>query len=391
MRFPCPDRESNPGIVFCTISYDELLRMEIIPTSPAELAHAMATAATDSACGIIQLRGNGTKDGMAGPLPTSGVTISTRRLTRLLQYEPKDLTISVEAGMPFAELTKILAEHRQMLPLDPPFSAAATVGGVLAANSNGPRRRLYGTARDMVIGMTFATLEGKLVRTGGMVVKNVAGLDMGKLMIGSFGTLAAIASVNFRVFPEPAGTRTFSRHFSTVSEAITERDRILRSTLQPTAIDILKLEDRCEVYIQAGGSETVLARYARELTGFTVLEDNDERRLWERLREFTPAMLQAHPEAAAVRCSCTLSEIGAVLESLPPPALARAGSGVCYAYFIDPEKAKAKGVIEFAPSPLRQHGPLWPAPGTDFAIMEKLKQLFDPQRILNPGRLYGRI
>ena len=90
-----------------------------------------------------------------------------------------------------------------MVPLDPPFAEAATVGGVVAANSSGPRRRLYGTARDLVIGMQFATLEGKLVQSGGMVVKNVAGLDMAKLMIGSFGTLAAIAVVNFKLLPMP--------------------------------------------------------------------------------------------------------------------------------------------------------------------------------------------
>src|SRR5256886_13255208 len=96
-----------------------------------------------------------------------------------------------------------------MVPLDPPFSQGATVGGVIASNTSGPRRRLYGTARDLVIGMTFATLEGKLVQSGGMVVKNVAGLDMGKLMIGSFGTLAAIAVVNFKLLPMPAANATF--------------------------------------------------------------------------------------------------------------------------------------------------------------------------------------
>ncbi len=121
----------------------------------------------------------------------------------MLEYEPRDLTISVEAGLPWREFTSLLAANRQMVPLDPPFAADATVGGVVAANSSGPRRRLYGTARDLVIGMRFATLEGKLVQSGGMVVKNVAGLDMAKLMIGSFGTLAAIAVVNFKLLPAP--------------------------------------------------------------------------------------------------------------------------------------------------------------------------------------------
>src|SRR5207245_9644671 len=95
------------------------------------------------------------------------------------------------------------------VPLDPPLSGAATIVGILSANSSGPRRRLYGTARDLVIGMKFATLEGKLVQSGGMVVKNVAGLDMGKVMIGSFGTLAAIAVVNFKLLPMAAAEATF--------------------------------------------------------------------------------------------------------------------------------------------------------------------------------------
>ena len=112
-----------------------------------------------------------------------------------------------------------------MVPLDPPFADDATVGGVIAANSSGPRRRLYGTARDLVIGMKFATLEGKLVQSGGMVVKNVAGLDMAKLMIGSFGTLAAIAVVNFKLPPMPEVERSFLLPFDSLADAIAARNR----------------------------------------------------------------------------------------------------------------------------------------------------------------------
>src|SRR5271165_3933530 len=107
--------------------------MIIAPASPDELAQALAAAADEGRS--IVLQGNATKDSMGGPLASGSVTISNSRLTRLLQYEPKDLTISVEAGMRFAELSRILAEQRQMLPLDPMFADSATVGGVLAANS----------------------------------------------------------------------------------------------------------------------------------------------------------------------------------------------------------------------------------------------------------------
>src|SRR5579864_7559967 len=173
----------------------------VTPHNPEDLASTLAGAASRRR--TITLGGRFSKNKLGGPIEPSAVTIATTSLTRVLSYEPKDLTISVEAGLPWAEFTGLLAENRQMVPLDPPFAALATVGGVVAANSSGPRRRLYGTARDLVIGMTFATLEGKLVKCGGMVVKNVAGLDMGKLMIGSFGTLAAIATVNFKVQPAP--------------------------------------------------------------------------------------------------------------------------------------------------------------------------------------------
>src|SRR3984957_19371766 len=212
--------------------------MTIVPGSPEELAQCLAEA--NSRSQRITLVGNSTKDRMGGPIAPSDVTISTAGLNKVLQYEPRDLTISVEAGISYCELSRVLAEHRQMIPLDPPFSERATIGGIVAANTSGPRRRLYGSPRDMVIGMTFATLEGKLIKTGGMVVKNVAGLDMGKLMIGSYGTLAALTVVNFRVHPMPVATRTFLCEFERVGDAIARRDEVLKSQLQPSAIDLVK-------------------------------------------------------------------------------------------------------------------------------------------------------
>src|ERR1700728_592130 len=179
----------------------------ITPSSAEDLARALEEAASNSQ--TIAVCGNNSKRLMAGPLLPADVTLSTAKLRRVLQYEPNDLTLSVEAGMPFSDVQKLLATHGQMIALDPPHSTEATMGGVVATNSSGPLRRAFGTARDLAIGMTFATLDGKLVKTGGMVVKNVAGLDIGKLMIGSFGTLAVMTSINFRVHALPRETRTF--------------------------------------------------------------------------------------------------------------------------------------------------------------------------------------
>ena len=328
---------------------------------------------------------------MAGPIAASDVVVSTVRMDRLLQYEPRDLTISVEAGMLYSDLSRILQSHGQMIPLDPPFAQDATVGGVLSANHSGPRRRLYGTARDMVIGMTFASLAGKLVQTGGMVVKNVAGLDMGKLMIGSFGTLAALATVNFRVYPIPPASRTFVRAFADIDEAIAARDTALNSILQPAAIDIHKTANGYKLLLQSSGSPQVLERFSRGYTGFRTLEGAEETKLWESIREMTPAFLANNPEGAVVRVPCKLSEVGQVLARLPAPAVARSGSGVVYGHFADARDALGQGLIEFAPKSVREDHPLWPAPGSDFEMMKKVKHMFDPESLLNSGRLYGRI
>ena len=371
----------------------------VTPQTPEDLAAALADAASKKQ--TITLAGRLSKNKMGGPIEPSGVKIATTGLTRVLSYEPKDLTISVEAGMPWAEFSRLLAENRQMVPLDPPFAGLATVGGVVATNSSGPRRRLYGTARDLVIGMTFATLEGKLVKSGGMVVKNVAGLDMGKLMIGSFGTLAAIAVVNFKVLPAPQVERLFLLSFETLEAAIAVRDRILKSVLQPASIDLLNPKAAAVVgwtgyvlAIQAGGNAAVIDRYERELRemgSFQIVDTASP------LPEFTPWFLATHEHAAIVRVSCTLSQLGEVIQSLNAPVVARAGSGVCYAYF-DKAEAAAEAVarthnaiIEFAPEALKHKLKLWPAPGPDFELMKRIKHMLDPEHLLNRGRLYRQL
>jgi glycolate dehydrogenase FAD-binding subunit len=381
--------------------------MELLkPETPEELAEALLSAA--SAGQSITLGGAFSKNGMAGPLPDSGVRISTAGLNRVLKYEPRDLTISVEAGMPYMELTRILAANGQMIPLDPPFFADSTVGGVLAANTCGPRRRLYGTPRDMVIGMKFATVEGKLVQAGGMVVKNVAGLDMAKLMIGSFGTLAAIAVANFKLTPAPPFSRSFALAFDSCAEAVAARDGVLHGVLQPAAIDLLNPEASAllgrsgyQLILQAGGNKQVMERYARDLAGAEVLEAEAEKDLWRKIRNFTPDFLRSRPDGAVVRASCSLSQVGAVMDAVHGPVLARAGNGVCYGYFSDCQAAGAwvedaarrlwRPVIEFSPEDRKRELNLWPCPGDDLAVMKKVKHMFDPGNLLNPGRLYGRI
>jgi glycolate oxidase FAD binding subunit len=381
----------------------------IHPATPAALADALRFAAEHKR--VIALIGNASKHLMGGSSAAADVSISTTAMKRVLAYEPNDLTISVEAGLPWSELTRTVAEKRQMIPLDPPFAASATVGGVIAANCCGPRRRLYGTARDLVIGMQFATLEGKLVQSGGMVVKNVAGLDMGKLMIGSFGTLAAVTKVNFKLTPLPEVERSFLLPFETLPEAIAARNRILSGPLQPAAIDLLNPAAGASVgkkswllAIRAGGNAQAVDRYEREfapLAEAVALEGAQHEALWAHINEFTPKFLAANPGGAVVRASCTLKEVEAEVASFDGPALARAGSGVCYGYFAEVTEAaqwrrqsagrRSRAVVEYSPEASKHSLELWPSPGGDFEIMRQVKNLFDPANLLNRGRLYGRI
>jgi glycolate oxidase FAD binding subunit len=132
--------------------------------------------------------GGGTAAAVGTPPARPGVMLGLGRLNRLLEHEPGDLTTTAEAGIPLAALQGELAKRSQWLSLDPPWAERATLGGILASNASGPRRHLYGTARDLLIGLTVVMADGSLVRGGGKVVKNVAGYDLGKLFTGSYGS-----------------------------------------------------------------------------------------------------------------------------------------------------------------------------------------------------------
>lgn len=371
--------------------------------SQEELAASLAEAAGKQQ--TISLGGGFTKDAVGGPVAPADVTISTRAMVRVLQYEPSDLTISVEAGMRLHDLQLLLARNRQMIPLDPPFAATGTVGGTVAANLSGPRRRLYGAARDLVIGLTFATLEGKLIQSGGMVVKNVAGLDMGKLMIGSYGTLGAIASLNFKLLPLPDLTQTAVFSFPTVAAALAKRDEIIQGVFQPAAIDYLNVAGSAALkrqghllLVQIGGSEALFRRVQTEFTDAEFLTGEAEAELWRAIREYCPEFLATQPEGAIVRVSTTLGGIRGLSETASVPLLSRAANGVSYLCFNSAASAASwvstappGAVIEWAPVSHKENLVQWPAPGTDFEMMKKIKKMFDPQQILNRGRLYGRL
>jgi glycolate oxidase FAD binding subunit len=384
---------------------------QFTPASADELACVLGTIAAKAK--TIRVTGRNTKRLMAGPIVPADVAVSTAGLRRVLRYERDDLTISVEAGMPFSDLQSILRENGQMIALDPPYAAGTTVGGVLAANVSGPMRRGYGTARDLVIGMTFATLEGKLVKTGGMVVKNVAGLDMGKLMIGSFGTLAVIASANFRVHSLPPETRTFLFESRDLDVVLEKRDTILRSVLQPMSLDVITTPaamrlglDSHTLAIRAGGSKDLLARYSRDLDAAIELRGNGDDEFWMRVREFAPDFINRQRNGIVLRISTSLTGVRTLLKLVGGACISRAGSGVTYIFVTNWQSVRPiwkacqengwTAAVEFAPDNIRTGNELWLTSSSAeaanaFGMMKKIKGMFDPGQLLNRSRLYGRI
>ena len=388
----------------------------LAPATAEELQEALRRCGREQAS--VESGGSFSKRLFGGPVAESTYRLSTQRLNRLLAYEPADLTVSVEAGMRFSELTRILAENNQFLPLDPPFGADSTIGGVLAANASGPRRRRYGTARDMTIGMRFATLEGRLVTSGGMVVKNVTGLDMGKLMIGSFGTLAVMASANFKIFPRPEASVTFLFRASSIETLLGIRDAILKGVLQPVAVDWLDPQASQSggcgashaLLVEASGNVAATKRFEQAFKELALREgaeaevDMPEASIWEGVRETVPQWLAAHPDGAAIRASTVATRLGDLVRLASDAgcgAMLRAANATGHVLAPDLETARLalaglreqgfRATLEAASNEAKSALDAWVVGDREFEVMQRIKADFDPLQLLNRGRLYGAI
>jgi glycolate oxidase FAD binding subunit len=205
----------------------------------------------------IVVRGGGTKMDWGRTPDSVDVVLGMGRLKRLLAHAHGDLTATVEGGLSLVAANRALARHGQWLPLESPFEGA-TIGGVLAANESGPLRHRYGTPRDLLIGVRLATTDGRLVKAGGNVVKNVAGYDLGKLVTGSWGRLAVIVAATFKLAPLPRALRSVRFAFPGGAEAARAAAVLAESQLEPAALDVRFAGARDG----SGGTAELLARFA---------------------------------------------------------------------------------------------------------------------------------
>ncbi len=254
------------------------------PATAAEAAAILAQATTARTPVVVQ----GSRTKLSGRTEGQGVRgMSTRRLTGGLQHYAGDLVATVPAGMTLHAVNSALALERQWIPIDPPFSTSATIGGIVAANDSGPRRHHFGSPRDLVIGMQVALANGTVAHSGGRVVKNVAGYDLGRLFCGSHGSLGVIASVTFKLAPVAPASRTVLATFRDLRSAVTSAQTLARrASHAPTAVELLGPDPRVLVRYETTEQSAVqfatlladsLRDTAREVH---ILEGADESAAW---------------------------------------------------------------------------------------------------------------
>lgn len=380
-------------------------RQVALPESAEELAQILAGASRDRQSTV--LRGGGSKLGWGRVASHIDLVIGTERLNRLIAHRYGDMTVTAEAGMSLAELNRQLAAHRQYLPVESAFDRA-TVAGIVATNDSGPTRHRFGTPRDLLIGVTLAMTDGRLVKAGGTVVKNVAGYDLGKLVSGSHGTIAAIVDATFKLLPIPLASTTLVATYADGSAVANDIAALSGSQVELAAFDIsVSGEGRWILLLQMASSPAATAAQAAEARRLlssspAAVSGDEERTLWdEQIRA---------PWAGAgtiVRLSWLPSKLPAVVALLSrlrqsgcdvATFTARAiGSGLLRLEGEESSIAAAIGllresndvghvVVLRATASLKAKVDVWgPASGT-IEVARTLKRMFDPAGILNAGR-----
>ncbi|HUI85448.1 MAG TPA: FAD-binding oxidoreductase [Candidatus Binatia bacterium] len=392
---------------------DETLPVGVIaPGTAQEIARVLQYC---SSAGVsVVPRGGGTKLGLGNPPQKADFILSTARLDRVVEHVWGDMTTTVEAGCTIDRLQQALAEHGQRLALDPVRPEAATVGGVLATAESGTLRIRYGAVRDLVLGVELALADGSVIKAGGKVVKNVAGYDLTRLVIGSLGTLGVITRAVFRLHPIPVATATYSTVLTSLAEANKLALAILDSQLVYTGLQLrAERPDQIALEVRFEGIPESLqdqfARLNRLVAGRTFLECSCG--VWT-------ARQQLFADAAkSVVCKFGVlpSQIGSLCEAIfqyasgPDVAafVVAQGTGLAEVRFEaarvplfmgvlnglrrEVERLDGTMVVRHCPALLKEALDVWGTPKYALSLMQEIKGKFDPARTLNPGRFVGAI
>ena len=429
-----PSRTEISPIVCAGLAVDGRVPNIAVSPATAEQAAAVLRYADEQRLALIP-RGGGTKLSMGNPPQRYDMALLLRDMKRVVHYEPADLTITVEPGITFGDFQELVGKDRLWLPLDPCGGAESTVGGIIAANAAGPLRQGFGGPRDMVLGLKVATADGKIVKSGGRVVKNVAGYDFGKLFTGSFGTLGLIIEASLKLFPKPPERATFTMRAGTLGIARNLRRSLLASPL--TAFRLVLLDATAsslvsepasgharrgpELWMEVGGSHRVVERYRLELERLTSAVGAQWARqeapdgAWNRVSNLAHWLPSKFPDVTVLKTALPLvateeflsrAQQEAESEHIPLAGVAEVGLGIVRLCALQEKLTSGiaawvgrlrqaaadlggRLVIEHGPVELKNQVDVWGPGGDDLAAMRKVKSACDPNAVLAPGRLLG--
>ena len=382
-------------------------RLVCAPTSCEAFAGTLGWAASERL--RVLVAGGRSKLDWGAPPRTIDLLLSTTALGGVVEHRHGDLTATVEAGAPLAAVNAALAAHGQRLPWDPPWPDRATVGGIVATNDSGPLRHGYGAPRDSIIGVTMARVDGRVAKAGGIVVKNVAGYDLSRLLTGSFGCLGVILTATFKLAPAPPASRTVEIAVDSLEAAAPIAADLAGSSLTPTAIEVtsppVRLLARFESVDASVAQQAEAARAIAAAHGAAVvLAGDEEAAAWRRHAAHWGA------DGTLVKLSTVPAELFPTLAWLRDRAAAdgldlasagRAGLGVVDVRLVGPlaEQARLIGdlrgrlpigrgsaVIRRGDPALRRRVGAWGPIGDGLRVMQEIKRQFDPAGLLNTGR-----
>jgi len=379
-----------------------------LPANEEQLSTALRLCAEHNAAVIPW--GGGTAMVLGNAPRRMDVVISTERLARIIDHDHANLTVTAESGVVLADLQGQLANQHQFAPFEPPFPDSATIGGIIAANLNGPRRSYYGSVRDLVIGIKVVLVDGEKIKAGGKVVKNVAGYDMCKLFVGSLGTLGVISEATVRLAPVPetSGSLVVSGTFADVQQFASE---LGRSRLLPSAV-ILRVDgSHWQVAVRLEGFAETVARSKQDLEGIAgklelkpqILGRDEHGALWRSIQDFP---LQSKlvfritlPRAELfplVQTISTWENVTIVADAIAGTAwMAAAPNLTAPRRFMElasmARDRRGHAIIFSAPVKLKRGVEVWGEAPATVSLMRGVKHQFDPNELLNPGRFLGAL
>lgn len=394
-------RDAEPGHVIETLAR---------PESVEELGDLL-TGCSASSRSVLPFGGGGSiRTGRV--VPNFDVGIDMRSLSGVIEYHPADLTLSVQAGTTMSEISAVLGEKGQELPIDVPFPERTTIGGLAATGFAGPRKLLSGSLKDAIIGCQYVRGDGLIAKAGGMVVKNVSGFEIPRFLHGSWGALALLTTINLKVSPRPRSEATVHASWESVVDAIAGMHELGRQlpSLAASAVDVTggRISTSCRVM----GRQEAVASMVSTITTLldrdvSVVEDDASREFWQDLVDrWTPpdggtqVVIGARPRDVATVVASIQEVIGKDHErtdlSIAPglgsirirSSAVNAGTTVWPLSTLLGLPDRVSGVLEAGSESLRLATDPWGPRPQGHAVMVAIKQQFDPANVLNRGRLF---